>query len=569
MMRFTTVLVLFLLLGSLALAQPTIACPDDSDTLRSYEIQGSERRSIYTGETVSLEAVVTATFLADDALGGFFVQDPLGDGKAATSDGLFIRLPRSGPLKDTAIAAGDIVRVSGKVLERGEQTQLDRLSELSVCGYYGLITPTDVQLDMASATDWERYEGMLIRFPEVLTVTETYNLGRYGEVSLSAGGRLYQPNNGQDATDNAARRLLLNDGSTVENPDIIPYLQADLTLRLGDTVSDLTAVVVNYGLNAYRLEPAIAPRFERANPRLSQPSDVGGSLKVAGFNVLNFFSSLQARGADSREEFLRQQEKIVSALAAINADVFGLIEVENNGEKAIGQLTKALNTAVGAENYTFVPDPDSGTGSDQIKQALIYKPGKLELLAVSSDPAAIHDRPPVAATFRQLDSGEIFTVVVAHFKSKGGCPPTGDTDEGQGCWNLRRGAQAQALADFVTKLQERSGDPDVLIVGDLNSYRLENPVKLLENEGFVNLDNRLPLDERYTYVFFGESGTLDYALASSELDPQVSGFTIWHINSDEPRVLDYNTEYNPAYVYRPYPFRSSDHDPVIVGLDLE
>lgn len=572
-----------ILLALLALAGAAAqACPEGADLVPIPDVQGAERRSPGVGQVVTVEGVVTAVFAEDGSPDGFFLQDPAGDGDPATSDALFVRHARRGELAERRVLAGDRVRVAGKVLERNELTQLDRLEALDVCGYHGLLQPTEIALPVAAADAWEAWEGMTVRFAEPPVATEVYNLGRYGEVML-ADARLAIPTNveGGTAEGNALRRIALGDADREENPARVPYLLPDGTLRVGDRARELTAVVTQVGLATYRLLPAGPVVFERANPRPAAPPAVGvpprpadapapplhgGGLRVAAFNVLNYFTTLNDRGADTPEELERQTAKLVAALAALDADALGLIEIENNGDTAAQALADALN-AHGAGPYRVLGDPPEGTGTDRIKQAILYRPSRLEPVASASDPSAIHDRPPVAATFR-TPGGEVFTMVVTHFKSKGGCPPAGDVDAGAGCWNLRRSAQAQALADFAAELAQRAGDPDVLLLGDLNSYRLEPPIELLAAAGYENLDRLLPPEERYTYVFFGESGTLDYALASASLLPQVTGMANWHINSDEPRALDYDQTYNQPHLYRPHPFRSSDHDPVLVGLEL-
>ncbi len=549
---------------SFALAQVDDFCKAEVDLVPIFKVQGTERRSSLSGDIITVEGVVTATFFAKDSLAGFFLQDPLGDNNPLSSDALFVKATPDD--FDTKILAGDYLRVKGKVLERSEFTQLDRIEALASCGYYGLLEPQIIDLPLASLSDWERYEAMIVSFANPLTVTEVYDLAHYGQVLLAGGGRLYHPNNGQDQRQNALNQILLDDASKEENPEPIPYLLADETLRLGDSVLP-EGIVVNYGLDAYKLEPTRTPLFERKNKRTATPDNVGGSLKIASFNVLNYFTTLNERGADTAEEFARQEAKLVSALAAIDADILGLIEIENNGAVALAELIKALNAYLGDEVYTFAPDPPNGTGTDQIHQALIYKPAKLRLVSIRSDLDPIHDRPPVAGVFQDLEGAEQFTLIVAHFKSKGSCPVAGDTDKGQGCWTLRRAAQAAATLEFAEQLSEATSDNDVLIIGDLNSYRLEDPIKVF-GQSFINLDERLPLDERYSYVYYGEAGTLDYAFASPSLDKQVTGFSIWHINSDEPRLQDYNLEFNPKALFRASPYRSSDHDPIIIGLEL-
>jgi uncharacterized protein len=157
--------------------------------------------------------------------------------------------------------------------------------------------------------------------------------------------------------------------------------------------------------------------------------------------------------------------------------------------------------------------------------------------------------------------------VVNHFKSKGSCPASGDIDLGQGCWNTARTLQANALNSFVDKLKAQ-GETDVLMMGDINSYLLEDPPKALEAAGNESLLKRVPASDRFTYVFNGETGALDHAYASDTLKSQVTGVAVWHINADEPTAIDYNTEFKTDDRYAPTPFRASDHDPVIVGLTL-
>ena len=230
-------------------------------------------------------------------------------------------------------------------------------------------------------------------------------------------------------------------------------------------------------------------------------------------------------------------------------------------------LLKALNARLGGKVYAAVADPAGGVGGDRIKQAVLYRPSTLELLASASDPRPLFERAPVAATFRQRGGG-VFTLVALHLKSKGGCPAAGDIDHGSGCWNLRRSAQAQAVLAFVAHLQRTTGDRDVLLAGDLNSYAAEPPLRLFEGAGYVDAARTLPARDRYSYVYAGRSGTLDYLLASPALAPQVAGSAIWHIDADESALVG-AFGHAPAFTPTPQtPYRASDHDPVLVGLAL-
>nr|MDJ0760963.1 endonuclease/exonuclease/phosphatase [Woeseiaceae bacterium] len=162
---------------------------------------------------------------------------------------------------------------------------------------------------------------------------------------------------------------------------------------------------------------------------------------------------------------------------------------------------------------------------------------------------------------------------VNHLKSKGSdCDDVGDPNrnDGQGNCNLTRTAAAQAMGEWLAGDPTGSGDGDVLIVGDVNAYTMEDPLTALADAGYVNLTATLQNAESYSFVFRGESGALDHALANESLAAQVTGALDWHVNADEPRLVDYNLEgdRDPAWFDGDSPYRSSDHDPLIIGLQL-
>lgn len=533
---------------------PTCGTPADHQIA---DVQGSGDASPLAGRTVRVEGVVTADFQRSDQLKGFFVQDPTPDGDPRTSDGLFV-------YSADEVSVGDRVLVTGKAVEYNGLTELSPVSAVDVCGT-GRIAPAGVQLPLRGGAALEQYEGMLLRFGQRLTATEVYQLGRYGEVTVSAGGRLFQPTDGHGSTQagNDARKLLVDDGSNVQNPDTIPYTDPRV-LRIGDSAQGLTGVL-NYGFGEYRLEPTRTAHFAGTDPARKKPRHVGGDVRVASFNTLNWFTTLDKRGADTAEEQERQLAKLTAALTGLNADVVGLMEVENNGDTAVKAIVDRLNQEAGAGTYAWVRHPYPGT--DEIHVALIYKPARVAPVgAARSSEDPVFDRPPLVQTFRPASGGTAFTMIVNHFKSKGCGDATGpdqDQGDGQGCYNARRVAQAGAITAIA------DGVPNPLVVGDLNAYTAEDPVKVLTGAGLVSQTQRFvrPAD-RYSYVFDGQSGELDHALAGKALSRRVTGATIWHINSDEPVFLDYNTEFNPPEFYRPDAFRSSDHDPVLLGLNL-
>jgi predicted extracellular nuclease len=561
-------------------------------TQKISAVQGSGPSTPFAGQNVRVEGIVTGDFQASGQLGGFYFQDPSPDADPATSEGLFA-FTGTGTFD---VNVGDRVLVSGKAIEFNGLTELSPVTSVDVCGS-GSIAPLVYNLPRAEGTTFEPLEDMLVTFPQTLTATEHFQLGRFGEVTVSADGRLFQPTDRVAAGAAAAaeqslndrRRLLIDDGSTVQNPASVPFLSPDV-LRLGDTATGITGVLT-YGFGVYRLEPTAPIVFARTNPRPLSPAAVGGEVRVASFNTLNYFTTLRssnpdARGADTATELARQQAKEVAAITGLDADVIGLMEVENDGSTTIGTLAAALNAATAPGTYAFIddlalnaPNEFGGTfGTDAIKVALIYRPAAVTPVgAARSSDDPVFSRPPLIQTFERAGGSERLTVAVNHFKSKGCDGAAGsdlDQGDGQGCFNARRVAQATALTELLDTLTDPidAARPltNRLIIGDLNAYTEEDPIHTLANAGYTELAKNAMLEsDRYSYTFDGQAGELDHVLAGSDLLDNVTGVTIWHINADEPLILDYNTEFNPPSLYAADAYRTSDHDPVLIGLHLD
>ena len=354
--------------------------------------------------------------------------------------------------------------------------------------------------------------------------------------------------------------------------------------------------------NAYRVRPINdlsdtvpgggVPNFQPANPRPTAAPGVGGSLRIANFNVLNYFLTLdvgtaevcgpvgfeqECRGAETAIEFERQRTKLLAALTKLDADIVGLIELENTPDvDPLGDIVAGLN-ALDGDDYAAV---DTGTiGTDAIRVGIIYKPGAVSpigdwaIIDESVDPRfnTARNRPSLAQSFVETESGEIVTVVVNHLKSKNCGGETGgdiDDGDGHGCFNATRTAAAAALRDWVAADPTDVVDDDVLLLGDMNSNAKEDPIDVLVEAGFTDLAAKF--GATYSFVFDGQWGSLDYALASPSLTGQAKGSADYHINSDEPAVLDYNTNFKSAgqivSLFAPDEFRTSDHDPVVSGF---
>ena len=603
---------------------PPEQCGDPYTTISS--IQGTGLESPLNGSLVSTEGVVTASF---DGKNGFFIQDPVGDGKPESSEGIFIYL--SGFTLPPEFSNWDSVRVRGSVSEFNGLTEIT-ITQLWICKDIDpenstepieTVAPTEITLPVTTVDDFEKYEGMLVTLPQALTISEYFNYDRYGEIVLTTERYLtftaeYEPSvlDYLDAVEEFKRnRIIIDDGRTAQNPDPAIHPNGSIfdlgnLFRGGDSVANITGIM-DYGFSEYRIQPVQGADYYNTNPRPMEPEDVGGDIKVASFNVLNYFTTIdtdgkgpwicgplqdmECRGADTEEEFARQKAKIIAALTTMDADVVGLMEIENHiDDTAVKDLVDGLNGFLLLEN----PDSDTyayvatgPTGSDAIKVAMIYKPDRVTpyggyAILDSSVDSRFDDtknRPTLAQSFQDNTNGGVFTVAVNHLKSKGSdCNDVGDPDlgDGAGNCNLTRKYAAEAMVDWLATDPTGSGSNNYLIIGDLNSYDKEDPIDAIlagtdavfgAEDDYTDLLFHYIGEDAYTYVFDGQIGYLDHALANPDLFSMVTGTTVWHINADEPDLIDYDMSFKlPAQdaLYAPDPFRSSDHDPVIVGLKV-
>lgn len=542
-------------------------------------VQGDGARSPLDGREVTVEGVVTGNF--GRHLGGWFLQDS-GDGDPATADGLFV-------LAENAFEVhhGDRVRVHGRVLEFGDGDAT-----------FTALQPLAVQplgrgeVDFATVTappdDWERYEGMQVRIEAPLTVSGQHDLARRGVLATAFDGRLFAPTEiampGAEAAavaaDNARRGLLLDDARADEDPARVWYLPDHARSPRAGSVVEGVQGIVDQRFGRYRLQ-LTAPVDLQPAARPPAPQ-VGGDVRIAALNLENLFNGdghgggfPTERGARSPAELAAQLERLVATIAALDPDVVALMELENDGygpASSIAQLVAALNR--GGGDWRFV-DAGEGPGDDAIRVGLIHRAARVRAVGV---PATLEDRPfgrrsraPLAQAFAPIANGTrdgpVFTVVANHFKSKRcGDASGGDRDQGdgQGCWNALRSDSARRLAQWLETDPTGSGSDLVAIVGDLNAYTMEDPVRILREAGWRDAlaDASAPA---YGYVYDGQAGRLDHALLSPALAARLAGAAEWHSNADEAPNVGYRAA-NGGDGHRPW--RSSDHDPLLVGLRL-
>lgn len=632
------------------------------------EIQGTGPASPLLGTKVIARGIVTAAY-PTGGLNGFYIQTP-GSGSASldlasrtSSDGVFVY--QESAARPVTVVPGDYVQVTGTVAEYAGITQVSVAATSDIAELTDTVAPVVATSTTAwpeTAAEKEKLEGVLYRPSGDFTVTNTYSTNQYGEVGLARGNKpLIQPTQVADAqdaaaiaavtADNLARSIVLDDAASTNytatstsstvcgtrpTPCLTngaltpPYISNTEPVRVGAKAVFDADVIFTEGGSAsaptYRFQP-LAPvtgpdnagspvAFE--NTRTAAPDakriNARGTadIKVASFNVLNYFTSLgdadddgvadgtctaytdragdgvtvntgcDFRGAWDPRDLERQQTKIVKAINALDADVVGLMEIENSlalgetADEATSTLVAALNADAKADVWAANPssaDLPRASEMDVIANAIIYRKASVKRLGASQALGALsgtgeafdNAREPIAQAFQPRQGGTAILFAVNHFKSKGS---GADDGTGQGNANPDRIAQATALRDWIPTVQAETGVKAVLLAGDFNSYAMEDPMQVLGAAGYHNVEREFGADE-YSYSFSGLSGSLDHIVANKAAMDLATGADIWNINSGESLALEYSRwNYHGTDFHEPTPFRSSDHDPVILGLDL-
>ncbi|MCW0507088.1 ExeM/NucH family extracellular endonuclease [Aeromonas piscicola] len=636
---------------------PAFVCPiDQLIPVPAIQGTGSSSPLVPAGKFESEQAYATrgiVTQVVNGLYKGFFIQDLQGDGDPASSDGLFVYSTQT----NSAIVPGAEVCVSGKVKEYFNQTQLNA-DQLVVTQPMVALLPAVDLVPVAGETLnqlLERHEGMQVRLvPESsLVVTRNFSFdydGKRNNLVLAYGAPLIKSTQKFAAQSEEASQWALRNQQNqlvvetdAKTPDgVLPWYPAfnaeDGYLRIGDKLNGLEGAL-GYSYNLFRL--VASNRIDSSDidhsgwDRVETPELAeAGDLRVASFNVLNFFTTVVGgdanptgsnRGALTIPEFEKQRTKIVSAITRLNADVVGLMEIENNGygdNSAIANLVEALNATQPdeADHYRWIASPDGQPiGTDAITVGLIYRPASVtpkgaaslivlpvqqaEAVDASGKPVAINQgmRESLLQQFSSPKGDAPLTLVVNHLKSKGSACfedypdyATADPLDGQGHCNALRVSAAKVLGE---SLKDMSGD--LLLIGDLNAYGMEDPIRVLtsydpaaqprqimsasfttlagqpfeesgsalgKGYGFVNLNTRFHGTDTYSYSYEGELGNLDHALANPSLAAKVIGIEDWHINSAESNFFEYGSKYTGQLAKSDGPFSASDHDPVLVAI---
>ncbi len=526
-------------------------------------VQGGGYASPMQGKQVTVQGVVTLI----EPGHGFYLEEPGSDNDPRTSDALFIEAAHL----PSGTRTGSVVRVSGTVTETGESrdtlTALTGSVETTLCSSGNDLPLTEASLPLDNAAR-ESLEGMRIHVDETLTVTDVYRLDK-GRFTLSSSGVQYVPTEvvspGRESVELLARNRAA--ALPVQLPD---NTGIPAEMGAGATIDEVTGVLA-HDQRGKRLVLQSVPSHTVAALPETVPAPTG-PLRVVGMNLHNYFNGdgrgqgfPTPRGAETPDEFRQQRARIGAAIGTLDPDVVAVMELENDGFGPDSAAQDFISLASDATNKAWAvtrPVADN-TGGDAITVGIFYRTDQLQAIGPAetlTGPEFERSRQPQAQLFRQLPDGESLLVVINHLKSKGSCPESGedaDQKDGQGCWNPMRRAAAQKMSAWAKEVAAANGTDNILILGDMNAYRNEDPIRAIREAGFAELVERNTLPD-YSFVFAGQHGTLDYAFASASLVAKADQAFIWHVNAAYPPRMDL-----------PMPYMGfSDHDPVVVGLRL-
>ncbi|PSF13633.1 endonuclease [Marinobacter fuscus] len=550
------------------------ACGDAAMPI--HQVQGQREQSPLAGKTVTVEGVMTLDTRYRGGFGGFYLQqsDATADDNPATSEGLFIYT------RNNQGKVGEQVRVTGQIKEFHGLTEMVRVNSLKTCGTAPL--PAPVPLTLPWHANPERFENMRVAFSQPLTIIDNYLLGRFGEITLAVTDPVIATEYAAPGSHNPAGAveydtITLDDGHSSRNPTAIAWLSTLSEARAGNQVQDLTGVL-DYRFGQWRLQPEQAPGFIIRNPRPPAPEKGPGNLRIMSLNLQNYFNGNgqgdgfpTPRGADSLTAFNAQTQRLVRAVQMAAPDVLAVTELENDGydeDSAAAELARALGAS-----WRLVKTPGMD-GSDAIRNVLLYRKDTVSPARPADRPApggfTYSGRPPLAQDFLVNGRGKPLRVVVTHFKSRScrnASAKNRDQHDGQGCFNGRRIASAQAMMTWLSQVAAKAGSAPTLITGDFNSYSREQPIAHIESGGYTNLLPHFhpctPAQcSHYSYRYRGRRGNLDHALASSSLLPNITRAVSWNINADEPPMTGYRQ--SPM---QQGPWRASDHNPIIVDIN--
>lgn len=559
-------------------------------------IQGTGTTSPKLGETVTVSGVVHAEFLGAKRLNGFYIQANKAnfDDASMASQGLFIHHPAQ-----TTIRIGQEVVVRGVVQESNGNTQLGAIDALAECKTGNTVVQSEIKFPIDSVASLDRYEGMAVRVVGIEFVTDNSDLAEEGEL-LIASDVLRYPTEvvapGSAANNYAEqyklKSLVLDDGSFVENPESVIYPPPELlsynSVRIGDRVLALQGVLAKKD-GVYRLQPSEMPTFALSNPRPAKPKlvEVEGDeqpardateLRVATVNLWQYIPGTHS--------FSRQRPKLQALFKGLDADVYTVQELPNNGtgpNSGIVDLVNMLNEAEEGTPYAFVEFAADILGTDDETNGIVYRQDRVSqagvaAFLVSGDFNGDLNKPAVAQTFTHIVSGKSFTVVGNQFAERE-CDEDNSASEllkdhgdGQACASLARREATQTLLNWLATNPTTNSAAPVVIAGDFNAYTLEDPARLIKAAGYFNAAESLA-EKPYTALENGMVGSLDHIFVASSIRTAVVAADTWKVNADEPAALNYETTGKSSrhqnVWYQNDVYRSLERNPVVIAVDTK
>lgn len=466
---------------------------------------------------------------------------------------------------------GQLLAVSGRVAELGSSsdklTSVIDIDDIEICAEDSALPLSGADLPM-NPTQREALESMRVSFAQLLTVTNVDELSG-GELTISANGVLRVPTEvvmpGPAAVrlekENRSHSMVIKLRGTEFPP-----------LPVGSSFNQLRGLLGHDGRGQQLILEA-EPGAHVSEPESIDPA-ADNHLRIVNSNLLNFFNGdggaggfPTERGARSVDEFLAQATRIRAVMTRIQPDLLAVQELENDGFGAASAAHSllALLNQTGNEDWAFIEPPTGRIGGDAITVGLFYRQQVFEAIGPPQtlDSAEFKgiSRQPLAQLFRDRRTGVAFLAAANHLKSKGSCPESGinaNQDDGQGCWNPARVAAVIAELEWLARLSDTMGTDHILILGDMNAWRMEDPIRQFGDSSYVDLVEHLSGLPQHSFLYRGETGTLDYFFASPAMASFARTAKIWHINADRARNMEH-----------PQPWlRSSDHDPVIVDFDF-
>lgn len=405
-------------------------------------------------------------------------------------------------------------------------------------------------------TELSKYQGQTVQFD-----VPFYVCNNYSGITISPR-RIYQPTNQAFPLSQEYNSLLsLNALGTIKLSNVSGYH------RLGERLHNLVVKVNSSnsvslvscdwrGNTRAELEKGYDTQVVKQR---GEPSVIVCCMNLEYYLVENLGGDM---GASNYSEHQKQRAKVSKALAKINADLYGFVEIEQ-GQSALAEIANDLSKNTG-KHYTYINDGGSASGT-YTKSGFVYCSDVLEPYGkLRENNTGVQNRKKTQA-FVEKSTGEKFLFSVNHFKAKSGkgYGDNADQGDGQGTYNGDRVKEANSLLDYYERDCNFYNDSDILIMGDLNAYAMEDPITVLREGGMIDLHRTFHADSSYSYVYRGQIGYLDHALCNTTLYPQVTGMVAYHINSDESDSYTYDKSNDQTM------FRCSDHDPIIVGLRLD